>query len=278
MMRRRTWGWLLLVLLALIALAALALDARLIVREYRVEADEITSPVRLAVLTDLHGCDYGPDGAELAARTAAQSPDAILLVGDMFSADGAAEEELALFAALAEIAPTYYVTGNHEYWEHDVPALLVRIGETGVRMLDQGCDTLHIAGQVLNLCGVPDPYAMVYAGALDTEAQLALAAADAVPGAYTVLLAHRPELLEKYAACGAFDLVVAGHAHGGQVRIPLLVNGLCAPNQGWFPAYAGGEYRLSGTTMIVSRGLSTQAQWYVPRVFNRPELVFVTLE
>lgn len=275
MMRRRKWGWLVLMLLALIPLAALALDTRLIVRAYRVEAVQITSPVRLAVLADLHGCG---GSAELLDRTEAQAPDAILLAGDMFSTDGDAEEELALFAALAKLAPTYYVTGNHEYWEHDVPALLSRIGETGVHVLDQGCETLHIAGQVLNLCGVPDPYAMVYAGAPDTEVQLALAAADAAPGAYTVLLAHRPELLEKYADGGAFDLVVAGHAHGGQVRIPLLVNGLCAPNQGWFPAYAGGEYRLGGTTMIVSRGLSTQAQWYVPRVFNRPELVVITLE
>ena len=80
-----------------------------------------------------------------------------------------------------------------------------------------------------------------------------------------------------YAAAG-FDLVVSGHAHGGQVRIPGLINGLCAPNQGWFPDYAGGEYCAGETTMIVSRGLSTQAQMHVPRLFNRPELVIITLE
>jgi predicted MPP superfamily phosphohydrolase len=258
----------------LIVLAALALDVRLIVREYRVEAAQVISPVRLAVLTDLHG---GEVGGELVVRTAGQAPDAILLAGDMFSADGDAEEELALFCELAQIAPTYYVTGNHEYWEHDVPVLLRRIGETGVRVLDQRCEVLHIAGQTLNLCGVSDPYAMVDAGAPDTEVQLARAAEEAVPGAYTVLLAHRPELLEKYAACGAFDLVVAGHAHGGQVRIPFLVNGLCAPNQGWFPKYAGGRYDIEDTTLIVSRGLSTQRQMGVPRIFNRPELVVIDI-
>ena len=107
--------------------------------------------------------------------------------------------------------------------------------------------------------------------------QLDAALAQAEEGTFTLLMAHRPELIDKYAAAG-FDLVVSGHAHGGQVRIPGLVNGLCAPNQGWFPKYAGGEYHLRSTTMIVSRGLSTQKQWYVPRVFNRPELLIVTVE
>ena len=92
-----------------------------------------------------------------------------------------------------------------------------------------------------------------------------------------MLMAHRPELTNQYATAG-FDLVVSGHAHGGQVRIPLLVNGLCAPNQGWFPEYAGGEYKVDGTTLIVSRGLSTQRQMYIPRIFNRPELVLITIE
>ena len=74
------------------------------------------------------------------------------------------------------------------------------------------------------------------------------------------------------------DLVLSGHAHGGQVRIPLLVNGLCAPNQGWFPKYAGGRYDVDGTVMLVSRGLSNQAQMGVPRVFNRPEWLIVELK
>ncbi len=91
-----------------------------------------------------------------------------------------------------------------------------------------------------------------------------------------MLLAHRPELAEKYAAAGAFDLVVAGHAHGGQVRIPGLVNGLLAPHQGWFPRYAGGLYTLDGMTMIVSRGLAREFT-LLPRVFNRPEVVLVTV-
>lgn len=266
--------WLRLVLLAALAVAAvIGLDQRMILRRYTVEAEQIDQSVRLAVLTDYHGCEYGENGEELVAEVAALEPDLILLVGDMFSADGDAQEELAMFRALAEIADACYVTGNHEYWEYSVPALLARIRETGVTVLDASCVTVEVGGVRLNLCGIPDPY-----DGGDAEDYLARAAADAAPEAYTVLLAHRPEVIGKYAATGDFDLVLCGHAHGGQVRIPLLVNGLCAPNQGWFPQYAGGRYDVSGTTMIVSRGLSNQKQMGVPRIFNRPELLLVELQ
>lgn len=260
------------VLAALVMIALIGLDQRMIVRTYTVESDKIDRPIRLAVLTDYHGCDYGEYGSRLVNRVEALAPDAVLLVGDMFSADTDCSDELQFFRLLDGIAFTYYVTGNHEYWEQDVPALLSLIEETGVTVLNQNCVSLVVDGQRINICGIPDPYARV-----STETALARAAEDIEHEAFTVLMAHRPELIDRYAAAGAFDLVVSGHAHGGQIRIPGLVNGLFAPNQGWFPKYAGGLYEMDGTTMIVSRGLSTQAQMYIPRVFNRPELVLIEL-
>lgn len=271
MRKNRLIRWI--VLAALVIIALIALDQRLIVRTYTVESDKIDKPVRLAVLTDYHGCDYGEYGADLVAKVEAFNSDAILLVGDMFSADTDCSDELQFFRLLDGIAFTYYVTGNHEYWEQDVPALLGLIEDTGVTVLNQSCTSLVVNGQRINFCGIPDPYAYV-----DTDTTLSRAAADIEHEAYTVLLAHRPELIDKYAANGAFDLVVSGHAHGGQIRIPFLVNGLFAPNQGWLPKYAGGLYEVDGMTMIVSRGLSTQAQMYIPRIFNRPELVLVELK
>jgi predicted MPP superfamily phosphohydrolase len=95
-------------------------------------------------------------------------------------------------------------------------------------------------------------------------------------GHYTILLAHRPEEIERYSAYH-FDLVLSGHAHGGQWRLPGIVNGLLAPDQGWFPRYAGGEYLVNGTTLIVSRGLAREST-RIPRIFNRPELVVVDLK
>lgn len=269
---KKRWLICWLVLLALAA-AAIGLDQRMILRCYTVETGRLIQPIRMAVLTDYHGCDDDGNGARLADEVAALKPDLILLVGDMFSADGNPEEELVLFRNLVQIAPAYYVTGNHEYWECDVPALLGHIADAGVTVLNATSVTVEVRGERINLCGIPDPY-----DGGSTEDYLTCAAANAAPEAYSVLLAHRPELIEKYAATEDFDLVLSGHAHGGQVRIPGLVNGLCAPNQGWFPRYAGGRYEVSGTTMIVSRGLSDQKQMGVPRIFNRPELLLVELQ
>lgn len=276
-MKRRRWIWWTAALAVLILLAVIALDQRLVVRRYTVEAEEITAPVRLAVLTDLHECDYGIEGAELLEVLEAEKPSAVLLVGDMFADGGSYAYGLTVMEALVQRYPTYYVTGNHEYWTNEVDRIVALVRETGVTVLDQSCEVLALNGQRISLCGVPDPYAMTYSGAPDIQTQLTRAMAQTEQGSFTILMAHRPELAELYAAAG-FDLVLSGHAHGGQVRIPLLVNGLYAPNQGWFPKYAGGEYQVGGTTLIVSRGLSTQRQMYIPRIFNRPELVIVTIE
>ena len=273
-MKKRWW---IAALAALLVLAAIALDPRMIVRHYSLELEEVTAPVRLAVVTDLHECDYGPAGEQLLTAIEAENPDAVLFVGDMFADGGDYVYGQSVMQTLAARWPAFYVTGNHEYWTNEVDRLIGCVEAAGVTVLDQSCAVLEVRGQRISICGVPDPYAMVYSGAPDTPVQLAAARAHAEPGTLTILMAHRPELIAQYAAQG-FDLVVSGHAHGGQVRLPGVINGLCAPNQGWFPKYAGGLYTVDGTTMIVSRGLSTQAQWYVPRVFNRPELVIVSLE
>ena len=240
MKRLRIW---LPALVVLTLLAMIALDMRLIVRHYTLEVEEITAPVCLAVLTDLHECDYGPGGEMLLAEVASNAPDAVLLVGDMFADGGDYAYGLSVMCSLAERWPTFYVTGNHEYWTNEIDRILTLVEGCGVTVLDQKCTLLEVRGQRISLCGVPDPYAMVYSGAPETQVQLACAKNAAEPETFTLLMAHRPELIDLYAAAG-FDLVVSGHAHGGQVRIPLLVNGLCAPDQGWFPAYAGGEYRV----------------------------------
>lgn len=263
------WGLMTLLLFA-------AIDERLVIRRYEVEMAQITAPVRFAVLTDLHGCDYGPGGKELLKVIVEEMPDAILLVGDMFSGDGDPGEELSLFAAMAEVAPTYYVTGNHEFWEYDVPALQESIAQSGATVLDDRCLIVELNGQRINLCGLYDQAANAYLGLGKTIHRQRAALQSADPEACTILLSHRPELREVYGWDKQVDLVLAGHAHGGQIRIPVLVNGLFAPNQGWFPDYAGGLYQFDDMTMIVSRGLSRRR--LPPRIFNRPEILLVTVK
>ena len=270
-MRKKHW-WILPALAILVALALIALDERLILRTYTVASPKLTAEVRLAVVTDFHSSDNADD---VVAMVASCAPDTVLMVGDMFDDDTAnrpPERTLSLMRQLSALYPCYYVSGNHEAWTGEMDALYQQTEEAGVTVLRMSSGVLTVRGQRIALCGIPDPYEMVFSGAPDTEEQLRQALEDVDSADFTVLLAHRPELLAKYAQF-PLDLVVSGHAHGGQVRIPGVLNGLYAPNQGWFPKLAGGAYTQDGTTLIVSRGLAVRTR--LPRIFNRPEVVLV---
>lgn len=248
-----------------------ALDARLAVRHYRLETVRVSAPVRIALLTDLHSCDYGEGQAGLLKAVAAEGPDVVLLGGDIVDDDARMDPERAYTAASALAAswPTYYVSGNHEFWSGEADAIKTALEARGVTVLEGACVPVAVDGQTIQLCGVDDPAA----GEAVWRAQLERAAAQADPDLFTILLTHRPERVEAYRGRG-FDLILAGHAHGGQWRLPGVVNGLLAPDQGLFPPYAGGRYELEGGTLIVSRGLAREST-RVPRVFNRPELVII---
>lgn len=270
-MRKKHW-WILPVLAILVILTLIALDERLILRTYTVVSPKLTAEVRLAVVTDFHSSDNADD---VVAMVASCAPDAVLLVGDMFDDDIAnrpTERTLSLMRQLSALYPCYYVSGNHEAWTGEMDALYQQTEEAGVMVLRMSSGVLTVRGQRIALCGIPDPYEMVFSGAPDTEEQIRQAMENVDSADFIVLLTHRPELLAKYAQF-PLDLVVSGHAHGGQVRIPGVLNGLYAPNQGWFPKLAGGAYTQDGTTLIVSRGLAVRTR--LPRIFNRPEVVLV---
>ena len=269
---RKKHRWILPVLAILVALTLIALNERLILRTYTVVSPKLTAEVRLAVVTDFHSSDNADD---VVAMVASCAPDAVLMVGDLFDDDTQnrpTERTLSLMRQLSALYPCYSVSGNHEAWTGEMDALYQQTEEAGVTVLRMSSGVLTVRGQRIALCGIPDPYEMVFSGAPDTEEQLRQALEDVDSADFTVLLAHRPELLAKYAQF-PLDLVVSGHAHGGQVRIPGVLNGLYAPNQGWFPKLAGGAYTQDGTTLIVSRGLAVRTR--LPRIFNRPEVVLV---
>lgn len=270
-MRKKHW-WILPVLAILVVLTLIALDERLTLRTYTVASPKLTAEVRLAVVTDFHSSDNADD---VVAMVASCAPDAVLLVGDMFDDDIAnrpTERTLSLMRQLSALYPCYYVSGNHEAWTGEMDALYQQTEEAGVMVLRMSSGVLTVRGQRIALCGIPDPYEMVFSGAPDTEEQIRQAMENVDSADFIVLLTHRPEMLAKYAQF-PLDLVVSGHAHGGQVRIPGVLNGLYAPNQGWFPKLAGGAYTQDGTTLIVSRGLAVRTR--LPRIFNRPEVVLV---
>lgn len=250
---------------------------------YTLTTDKVTSPMRLVLLTDLHSCYYGENQEKLLSAIDKAKPDLICMVGDIFDDEAPHQGTITLLDGLTadDRYPCYYVTGNHEHWSEEVWVLKALMTSYGVTVLAGDSVTLTIGDTTLQLSGIDDPtgfYDTGMAGVPEPESwlgQLAMVTENATDTPYySILLSHRPEKVTEYAAA-PFDLVLSGHAHGGQVRIPFLLNGLFAPNQGYFPAYAGGKYTLTDTTtMIVSRGL---AKSDLPRIFNRPEVVVVNI-
>lgn len=260
----------LLILAMVVGICVMALDTKLVVRTYEIESKKVAENVRVALITDFHCCDYGLGNRELLDLVAAQEPDLVLLGGDIIDDDRSLpwKRGYSLVSELAAQYPTFYVTGNHEYWTKEVDSVREEIAARGAVVLRGG--SADVAG--ITVFGIDDPDA----GETEWQQQLSAAVGELDSAKFSILLTHRPERVEQYEGLG-FDLIVAGHAHGGQWRLPGLINGLIAPNQGLFPRYAGGRYDLSGdTTFIVSRGLARESTW-VPRIFNPPELVVIDI-
>lgn len=272
-MKKRTKG--VLAAAAVVGLAALcALDSRLTVRTYSVAvpAAKLVRPMRLALVTDLHSCRYGEKQAELLDALDRAEPDVVLLGGDIVDDDLPQEPAWDFLREVGRQYVACYVTGNHEFWSGHAEDIKEEMRRLGLLVLEGDAVPLVLDGEPILIAGLDDPAV----GEDVWQAQLAACGAEADAAYVSVLLTHRPERVEAYAGLG-FDLVTAGHAHGGQWRLPGLINGLLAPNQGFFPAYTGGNYELEdGSRLIVSRGLAREST-RVPRLFNRPELVLIDL-
>ncbi|MDR1309004.1 MAG: metallophosphoesterase [Deltaproteobacteria bacterium] len=264
-------------LVAGIMIALTAFSVRLTTTEYIVRSSKIAAPVRLALITDLHSCYYGEGQKTLVNAINAAKPDLVLLAGDICDDEISNENTETLLKAIADRYPCYYVSGNHEIWSGEVEAVKEMFRSYGVKVLSGETGSITVNGQTLNICGVDDPDITKYErGSLAFSEQLSAVSAATENGYFTLLMSHRPELVVEYGKY-SFDLIVSGHAHGGQWRLPLINAGLISPNQGLFPKYTSGVYQLENSELIVSRGLAREST-RLPRIYNRPELVVITLE
>jgi len=266
---RRKWLRRAVVVLALVLVLAFVCDSRMAVRHYTVTDDQIGGSLRLVQISDLHSCVYGRSQEKLLEAVAQAAPDAVVLTGDIVDDEMPEEPAWTVVEALTREYPCFYVTGNHEWWSGEAERMCGQMEALGVTVLRGGQAELTVGAAAVTVCGIDDPDSG-FAG------QLEQAAGELEEEAFSILLAHRPERIGDYRQY-PFDLVLSGHAHGGQWRIPGVLNGLYAPDQGLFPAYAGGRYDFDGVTMIVSRGLAREST-LAPRIFNRPELVVIDLE
>ena len=252
-----------------------------VIKRYDVVSDKLEpdSICKVIVIADLHNTQYGINNKIIVDKIEKTQPDLILLAGDLISSYSAKSNTLSLIQSVSDIAPLYYVTGNHEFWTHMEDEFIEILEELGVKVLRNEFEAVEISGMTFYICGTDDPDVIYYS---DDEKYASMKNPDELLDVFeeldskmfNLLIAHRPERIESYLEYD-FDLIVSGHAHGGQVRVPFLINGLFAPNQGWFPKYAGGRYQHDDTTHIVSRGLSVHR---LPRIFNPPELVLISLK
>lgn len=221
---------------------------------------------RIVQISDLHNAKFGKNNQKLVGRIRECEPDMIVLTGDLVDSNHTNVDRAVQFVdEIVKICPVYYVTGNHEYWleKSEYDELMDGLIGAGVVILDDQVVEISRGDAKFRLVGLDDK----------SLADGTLEALLSDEKEFTVVLAHEPQYLARYAATGV-DLVLSGHAHGGQFRLPF-VGGIVAPDQGFLPEYTAGEYYMDGTEMIVSRGLGNSV---IPaRLFNYPEIVCVEL-
>ncbi len=237
---------------------------------------ESFSGYRIAHISDMHNAQYGTDNAILLDILRQTQPDMIAITGDFVDSRRTDFDISLRFAQQAvQIAPVYYVIGNHEArLTDDYPRFEQQLIQCGVTVLRNEESYITRDGQAIRILGIDDPLLTTMKDSEKEAVVLhALSMFKAQPTTYTILLSHRPELFDAYCQY-QIDLALTGHNHGGLIRIPLL-GGLYAGQQ-LFPEYDDGLFVNGDTAMYVSRGVGNSS--YTFRINNRPEIAILTLE
>ncbi|SIQ53156.1 hypothetical protein SAMN05878494_1694 [Bacillus cereus] len=249
------------------------------ITEVNITSNKIPSSFKgfkILQISDLHNKKFGDNQETLIQKVKSINPDIIAITGDLIDSKSYdAEVSMELIRGLVKEYPIYFVTGNHEKWSGKYNDLEKELKKHHVTVLRNEHVSIQKGEQKINLLGIDDPEFVT--GNRDegnvVKDEIIKAKIEIQPDTYNVLLSHRPEFLTEYAD-EQIDLVLSGHAHGGQVRLPFI-GGIVAPNQGILPTYTAGLYEKQNTSMVVSRGLGNSI---IPqRILNRPELVVVQL-
>lgn len=227
--------------------------------------------LRIVELADLHGRVFGRGSRRLLAAVRRAEPDLICIDGDLFDEHTDLAMLPPLLRGLCAIAPVYYVTGNHEWRVPGLRGILEQMRDCGVTVLQDDWRVLRRGEDALIVAGTDDP-----CGPAERKTPAELIAdirAEAGEAAFLLLLAHRNDQLPQWSALGV-QAVLAGHCHGGVVRLPF-VGGLFGTDRRLFPAWDAGLYRQGETALYVSRGLGYTNVHF--RLFNRPEVAVIVL-
>ena len=272
---KKKYVWIALVILLLV-LCLYALSKKLEVNIHEINSTKILSKIRIAVLSDVHSSDYGLELRELQDEVIKLDPDFIVLPGDIIhDVKVPAEDTFKFIDNISKLYPTFYVTGNHEFWSNFGIEIKETISKTNAKVLDGNCEMIQIEDDKVNVCGLDDIDGFEYEG-IDISNQVDTISNLVNTSNYNILLNHKPNAIENLDGLG-FDLMISGHAHGGQIRIPFTNISAIAPDQGIFPKYTSGIYNDYETLLAVSRGLDKHSTDPIPRIFNRPEIMVIDI-
>ena len=232
---------------------------------------------KILQISDLHNKEFGSKQSKILGKIEKINPDIIVITGDLIDSNNTnIDVAMDLIDGIINIAPIYYVSGNHEAWSGSYNDLKSKLENSGVVVLDNKKTEFFNDRDSIDIIGLADTSFiesnwLEYGGNSETKNLLNKLAEDSTN--FKILLSHRPELFDIYSNSNV-NLVFSGHAHGGQFRLPFI-GGLIAPDQGFFPKLTEGIHTSNNTSMIISRGLGNSI---IPvRIFNRPELIVVKL-
>ena len=230
---------------------------------------------KIVQLSDLHDSLFGENHSNVVDEIKKVSPQAIFITGDFIDRNRYdLEQSLLIVKELQDVAPIYYVTGNHEIATNDVDHIKESLREFGVRVLTDEADVIRSReGETIAIGGVEDPLESSLEDDIAVQQSITQAFESVSEDVFKMLLSHRPEQFETYAT-NQIDLTFSGHAHGGQFRIPGF-GGLLSPGQGFFPKLTSGVHEKDSSQLVISRGLGNSIM--PVRIFNKPEIVTVTL-
>ncbi len=243
---------------------------------YSVSSDKLSSSVNVVFISDLHNCFYGgTDQSGLWEAVNASRPDIVIFGGDVIDAWGGTEYALRIMKMANEKYPCVYTPGNHESMRDDMDEFSKQVSDIGIPILLGNKAEFKVKGQSIRIYGIQEVQSWGRKAPQIDECY-----DDLDENYYNILLAHQPEQIDRILRSDKhFDLILSGHAHGGQWRLPkILDQGLYAPDQGIFPKYTSGQYSYDSTTHIISRGLARPVRMiFIPRIFNRPELSVIKI-
>lgn len=250
-----------------------ALWSKTVIKRYGIESDKLSEDIKIVQISDLHSIFHGKNQHRLTEKIDAIEPDVVVITGDLF--DYARKDDAAfwLLRAITKY-PCFFSFGNHEYRSGRFDKYVRRLNELGIVVLE---DEIFDFGKNITISGAGEPRKTAfYDKSYDFVSSMEDAFSSIDKKNFNILLAHNNAYYREYLSFG-FDLILSGHAHGGQFRLPPVINGFYVRGQGFFPKHCGGIYRNGNSVHIVSRGVSRNPRW-CPRIFNPTELVVIDIK